>query len=281
MNNSNTLRRRWTNTEIVVFPTAILAEKISPSALRLWIALAQFANDQRQCWPSRRTLLELMPEGMAKATLRRARRELEEHNLLEVEYRTNPVTKRETSPLYTLLIPVHSNDKTIHNEDDTVLAQEDNTALLQGDDIALPFNLIKEPNNKEDVIKLVFDKWIEATEKHPTRTKLDEKRRSIIRNALKAHSVEDVCDAVVGWKREPFYCGQNDRKTVYNSLKMLLRDADQIEKFRDLEREATLVIEKPKPHVTNPDLVGMVIQDTDGSAIAKYDSEEGKWIDVV
>ena len=89
--------------------------------------------------------------------------------------------------------------------------------------------------------------------------------------------MEDVCDAVVGWKQEPFYCGENDRKTVYNSLKMLLRDADQIEKFRDLEREATLVIEKPKPHVTNPELVGMVIQDKDGSAIAKYDSEEGKW----
>ena len=270
MNNSNTLRRRWTNTEIVVFPTAILAEKISPSALRLWIALAQFANDQRQCWPSRRTLLQLMPEGMAKATLRRARRELEEHNLLEVEYRTNPVTKRETSPLYTLLIPVP-------NEDEMGLGEGDEIVPLQEDEIVRPFNLINEHNNKEDVIKLVFDKWIEATGKHPTRTKLDEKRRSLIRKALKTHSLEDVCDAVVGWKQEPFYCGENDRKTVYNSLKMLLRDADQIEKFRDLEREATLVIEKPKPHVTNPELVGMVIQDKDGSAIAKYDSEEGKW----
>ena len=270
MNNSNTLRRRWTNTEIVVFPTAILAEKISPSALRLWIALAQFANDQRQCWPSRRTLLQLMPEGMAKATLRRARRELEEHNLLEVEYRTNPVTKRETSPLYTLLIPVP-------NEDEMGLGEGDEIVPLQEDEIVRPFNLINEHNNKEDVIKLVFDKWIVATGKHPTRTKLDEKRRSIIRKALKTHSLEDVCDAVVGWKQEPFYCGENDRKTVYNSLKMLLRDADQIEKFRDLEREATLVIEKPKPHVTNPELVGMVIQDKDGSAIAKYDSEEGKW----
>ena len=270
MNNSNTLRRRWTNTEIVVFPTAILAEKISPSALRLWIALAQFANDQRQCWPSRRTLLELMPEGMAKATLRRARAELEEHNLLEVEYRTNPVTKRETSPLYTLLIPVPNEDKMVRGEGDE-------TVRLQEDEIVPPFNLINEHNNKEDVIKTVFEKWVEATGKHTTRTKLDEKRRSIIRKALKTHSVEDVCDAVVGWKREPFYCGQNDRKTVYNSLKMLLRDADQIEKFRDLEREATLVIEKPKPHVTNPELIGMVIKDNEGNVTAAYNAETGKW----
>ena len=65
MDKSSRLRRRWTNNKIVVFPTSILSEKISPSALRLWIALAQFANDERQCWPSRRTLLELLPEGTA------------------------------------------------------------------------------------------------------------------------------------------------------------------------------------------------------------------------
>ena len=64
-------------------------------------------------------------------------------------------------------------------------------------------------------------------------------------------------------------------------MNLLLRDAEHIEKFRDLEREATLVIEKPKPHVSNPELVGMEIRDKDGSAIAKYDSEEGKWNYVV
>ena len=276
MDKSSRLRRRWTNNKIVVFPTSILSEKISPSALRLWIALAQFANDERQCWPSRRTLLELLPEGTAKSTLRKARAELEEHELLHVEYRTDNYSGRETSPLYTLLVPVSE-------EDEMTPLEESETDSPSESETERPKNLNNELNKKEDVdeVKIVFDKWIEATEKSATRTKLDEKRRSTIRKALKSHSLQDVCDAVVGWKREPFYCGENDRKTVYNSLKLLLRDADQIEKFRDLEREATLVIEKPKPHVSNPDLVGMVIKDTDGSAIAKYDSEEGKWIDVI
>ena len=260
----------------VIFPTSILAEKLSPTALRLWIALAQFANDNRQCFPSRRKLLELMPEGTAKTSLRRARAELEKANLLEVEFRKDPRNGRETTPLYTLLVPVNKGDE-------TALDEEDNSVPLVGDETVPPINLINEPIKKEepDLIKKVFDKWVEATEKHPTRTKLDEKRRSVIRKALKTHPFEDVCDAVIGWKREPFYCGKNDRNAIYNSLNLLLRDAEHIEKFRDLEREATLVIEKPKPHVSNPELVGMEIRDKDGSAIAKYDSEEGKWNYVV
>ena len=72
MNKPSRLRRRWMKNEVVVFPTVVLAERLSPTALRLWIALAQFANDERQCWPSRRRLLEMMPEGTARATLRRA-----------------------------------------------------------------------------------------------------------------------------------------------------------------------------------------------------------------
>ena len=275
MNKSSRLRRRWTNNKIVVFPTAILSEKISPSALRLWIALAQFANDERQCWPSRRTLLELLPEGTAKSTLRKARAELEEHQLLEVEYRTDPHSGRETSPLYTLLVPVSEEDDiTPHEESETDSPSESETER--------PKNLNNELNKKEDVdeIKIVFDKWIEATEKSPTRTKLDEKRRSTIRKALKSHSLQDVCDAVVGWKREPFYCGQNDRKTVYNSLKLLLRDADQIEKFRDLEREATLVDTKPKKPKIDSGLIGMVLKESDGTPFAKYNAETGKWDNV-
>jgi hypothetical protein len=44
-----------------------------------------------------------------------------------------------------------------------------------------------------------------------------------------------------------------------------------------LEREATLVLEKPKPHVTNPELIGTVIKDNDGNVTAAYNAETGKW----
>ncbi len=275
MTDSTKLRRRWTNNEIVIFPTAILSEKLSPTALRLWIALAQFANDKRQCFPSRRKLLELMPEGTAKTSLRRARAELEKANLLEVEYRKDPRNGRDTTPLYTLLVPVNKGVETVPDE-------EDNSVPLVGDETVPPINLINKLNKKEEpnLIEKVFEKWIEATEKHPTRTKLDEKRRSVIRKALKTHSFEDVCDAVVGWKREPFYCVKNDRNAVYNSLNLLLRDADHIEKFRDLEREATLVDTKPKKPKIDSELIGMVLKESDGTPFAKYNAETGKWDNV-
>ena len=76
-----------------------------------------------------------------------------------------------------------------------------------------------------------------ATGKRLSRTRLDDKRRRIIKQALKAHPVEDVLDAVVGWRHDPFYCGENDRGRAFNDLGMLLRDADHVERFRDLARQ--------------------------------------------
>ena len=239
MANDSRLRRRWTNAEIVVFPTAILAEKLSPTGLRLWIALAQFANDDRQCWPSRRTLAEMLPPGVAPGTIRRARAELEEADLLRVEYRHDERNGRETTPLYTLMVPVGEGDQNRRGEGD-------DTARPEGDENARPMNLTKEPEQIEEVVdevRVVFDAWVEATGKHPTRTRLDDKRRRIIRKALNDHPVDDVLDAVVGWQHEPFYCGENDRGRPFNDLGMLLRDAEHVERFRDLARHQTIKVE--------------------------------------
>ena len=240
------MRRRWTTGEIIVLPSVILSERLSPTALRLWIALAQFANDERQCWPSRRTLLKIMPAGTARATLRRARAELEEANLIEVEYRKDDRTGRETSPLYTLLIPVGEGDE-------MVPPRGSGTVPPEGDEMVPPLNLNIEPEQNREVVdevRLVFDTWVEATGKHTTRTKMDDKRRRLISRALKDHPVEDVLDAVVGWRSDPFYRGENDRGRAFNDLGLLLRDAEHIERFRDLARSAA--IRNPPSEPVNP-----------------------------
>ena len=110
-----------------------------------------------------------------------------------------------------------------------------------GDQTVSPLNLVIESEQKEPTdVERVFAAWIEATGRHPSRTKLDSKRKSLIRKALKSHPVEDVLDAVVGWRHDPFYCGDNDRGKTFNALGLLLRDAEHIERFRDLARkEAT------------------------------------------
>ncbi len=89
-----------------------------------------------------------------------------------------------------------------------------------------------------DRVSIVFDCWKSAANKNGT-THLSAKRRRLISTALKNYPVDDVLDAVRGWKRSPFHCGQNPSHKVYNDLELLLRDEQHIEGFRDLERGVT------------------------------------------
>lgn len=84
-------------------------------------------------------------------------------------------------------------------------------------------------------IQQVFDAWIASTGR-TSRTVLDAKRQRRIRNALKVYSVEELVDAVDGWRFSPHHRGENDSGTVYNDLELLLRSSQQVEKFRDLKR---------------------------------------------
>ncbi len=64
------------------------------------------------------------------------------------------------------------------------------------------------------------------------RVVLDDKRRKLIRRRLKdGYSVDDLCMAVTGWLYSDHHRGHNNRSTVYNSLDLLLRDGDHIDKF--------------------------------------------------
>jgi hypothetical protein len=102
---------------------------------------------------------------------------------------------------------------------------------LLGDQFA-PTDEPREPN-REQVAK-VFAHWQAATGR--TDTHLDAKRKGKITRALASYPLADVLDAVAGWRQDPFYCGENDRSRPYNELTMLLRDAEHIERFRDMQR---------------------------------------------
>ena len=81
----------------------------------------------------------------------------------------------------------------------------------------------------EDVA-VVFNHW-KSTMGH-LRSKLDCKRSSLIRKALHVgYSVEQLCDAVTGCSLTPHNIGQNDRGQRYDGLHVILRDADQIDRF--------------------------------------------------
>lgn len=85
-----------------------------------------------------------------------------------------------------------------------------------------------------DDVTRVFTAWSEAAGK--PRSMLDPKRRTLIAKCLKSFPVDDLIDAVRGWRWSAWHCGENDRHTTYNDLGLLLRDAAHIEEFRDWER---------------------------------------------
>jgi hypothetical protein len=76
----------------------------------------------------------------------------------------------------------------------------------------------------------VFARWLEGAGK-TSRTKLDSTRARLIDRALDDYPIEDVLDAVVGWRRSEFHVEHG-----HNGLKLLLRGSEEIERFRDMER---------------------------------------------
>lgn len=99
-------------------------------------------------------------------------------------------------------------------------------------------------------VQHVFDTWVAAAGKNG-RTRLDDRRRRKIVAALAAYPIEDVLAAVVGWRRSPFHMGRNAGRKVHNELTLVLRDAEHIERFRDLELGAP---GQRAPREVDPDL---------------------------
>jgi len=78
----------------------------------------------------------------------------------------------------------------------------------------------------------VFEHW-RVTLNHP-KAKPTPERKRLIAKALKAYTVQDLQAAVDGVRKSPHHMGQNDRRTVYDDLELILRDAKHIEGFMKL-----------------------------------------------
>jgi hypothetical protein len=83
--------------------------------------------------------------------------------------------------------------------------------------------------SRESDVDQVWEAWVTSTGR--TGCKLDSKRRRVIKARLAAFPLADVIDAVRGWERDPW-----DGRRQNNEITLLLRDAGQLEKFRDYER---------------------------------------------
>jgi len=86
----------------------------------------------------------------------------------------------------------------------------------------------KEPMSAEPTaVEFVFSHW-QSVWGHAT-AKLDDKRRKVIKAALRNYSEADLCQCISGYQNSPHHTGQNDRATVYDSIELFLRDSKHID----------------------------------------------------
>ncbi len=68
------------------------------------------------------------------------------------------------------------------------------------------------------------------------RSQLDEKRRAAIDKGLRLGTLQECLDAIDGCKLSAWHMGDNDRGRKFNSLELIFRDREHIEKFCETKR---------------------------------------------
>lgn len=95
--------------------------------------------------------------------------------------------------------------------------------------VAKPKALVAK-NSANAAVIAIFEHWKNVMQ-HP-RSNLDRKRIALIHKALQlGYSIQQLCDAITGCSYTPHNIGQNDRGQRYDGLQIILRDADQIDRF--------------------------------------------------
>ncbi len=113
----------------------------------------------------------------------------------------------------------------------------------------------------------VFAHWAQE-HKHP-QARLDPKRRRVIEAALKSFSEAQLCDSISGYRNSPHHMGENERRTVYDSIELFLRDSTHIEaglRFaRGPPRPAMSAVERAREKLRNGNGNGRVVSEQFGA----------------
>jgi hypothetical protein len=90
--------------------------------------------------------------------------------------------------------------------------------------------MLSSPDANLSDVAQVFSYW-QQTLQHP-QAQLDPKRRKVIKNALASgYTVAQLQNAILGCSLTPHNMGDNEQGQRYDGLHVILRDADQIDRF--------------------------------------------------
>lgn len=234
------------------FPNAILfAADVAPTAKLAYAGLAFYARQAESCWPGQELVAGAL--GLSERGLRDAIRALEKAGLVRTQRRGRGHTnlyflRRATKPAP---IPRPANAAG-HTDDGPAksaaldrqnLPVEEEATEEDTDGAVVP--LFASPSTSSasrptgpimEDIEFVFEHWKLACGKNGNCHLTDDRIR-VIRKALRTYPKPELLLAVKGWKQSPFHRGENEDGKVWNELELLLRNAANIEKFRDLAAE--------------------------------------------
>lgn len=89
---------------------------------------------------------------------------------------------------------------------------------------------VKKPEANVD-LQTVFDYWVTIMKKN-SKTVLDNKRKNAILRALNYNTVDICCLAILGCSKDPWNMGKHpDNNKLFNSLELIFRSQEYIEKF--------------------------------------------------
>ena len=113
--------------------------------------------------------------------------------------------------------------------------------------------VVSEREKYIDEAKTIFDYWRSVM--NSPRSAFDDNRKRLIKKSLKYYSLQDLCNAIRGCSKSPYHMGQNAQKTKYNGLDLILRNAEKIDKFIELDKgnsiSTTETIEEKNARIMN------------------------------
>ncbi len=221
-----TNRGRSDTGPFVIVPCWLVDSDVSHGAVRLYAVLSSYADNQSgKCWPSRSTLAERL--GASVDSIDRWGRELVDSGALVIHRRSDPEGGSRSNLYFVHRVNPVAAPAPDGGRTDAEGGSRTGTAQTRSSS-----ELEETPRDSGDV-RTVFDAWVGATHRDPSRTKLDARRRRLIEKALDGYPVGDVVAAVQGWEQSPWHAGENPKGKVYNDLGLVLRDSEKIEYFRD------------------------------------------------
>lgn len=115
-------------------------------------------------------------------------------------------------------------------EQEQIQKQEQNQKQVQKKNIVAPTRRDVSCETPSKELEEIFEHW-KIVMHHPN-AMLDSKRRKLIQNALKlGYTAEQLCNAITGCSYTPYNMGDNERGQRYDGLHVILRDADQMDRF--------------------------------------------------